>query len=147
MFGAHGHRRAYRVHLFQGEARGAILFLTANKADGAEGKVICVKHRGRRHAASPSCWLKLSARTSGGKGDFAIDAGVRLQLPGGPPLVRAAAAVSWRKWLASWIDLYSSADGGRNWRFLNRPGGFSSGGATVGNPPCLKRLWPMVALC
>ncbi len=118
--------------IIQGE-HAALLFLTANKADGAEGKVICV----RTDDGGQS--FQLVSEVGGepqGAGDFAImPAG--LQLPGGA-LLCARRCRDGASGL-SWIDLYASDDGGRSWRFLNRPVEFQVRGHS-GNPPCLKQL-------
>lgn len=131
MFGATG-IAARTDYLIQGE-HSALLFLTANKGDGEEGKTICVKtdDGGRSFV--------LVAEVGGdalGKGDFATMP-ASLQLPGG----RLLCALRCRKGAggASWIELYASDDGGHSWRFMNRPVQFQQTGH-VGNPPCLKAL-------
>ena len=111
----------------------ALLFLTANKADGAEGKVICV----RTDDGGQS--FQLVSEVGGepqGAGDFAIMP-ASLRLPKG----RLLCARRCRDGASglTWIDLYASDDGGRSWRFLNRPVAFQQRGHS-GNPPCLKQL-------
>ncbi|MDE2637918.1 MAG: sialidase family protein [Chloroflexota bacterium] len=111
----------------------ALFFLTANKADGAEGKVICVG------TEDGGMTFELLAEVGGeppGAGDFAIMP-ASLQLPSS----RILCARRCRDGASglSWIDLYASDDSGRSWRFLNRPVEFHQRGHS-GNPPCLKQL-------
>ena len=111
----------------------ALLFLTANKADGEEGKVICV--RTEDGGQSFQRVAQVGAEPTG-SGDFAImPAG--LLLPGG----RILCALRCRRGYsgASWIDLYASGDLGRSWSYLNQPVSFREPGHS-GNPPCLLRL-------
>ena len=111
----------------------ALLFLTANKADGKEGKVICV----RTDDGGQSFALRSEV---GGEqlreGDFAIMPS-SLALPSG----RILCARRCRQGASglSWIDVYASDDGGSAWRLLSRPVDFQRPGHS-GNPPCLKRL-------
>lgn len=113
--------------------REALLFLTANKADGGEGKVICVRtvDGGRTFAL-----LSEVGGEPSGRGDFAIMS-ASLILPGG----RILCARRFRQGASgkSWIDLYASDDGGRHWTFLARPASFQQPGHS-GNPPALLRL-------
>ena len=131
MFGSNG-IAARTDYLVLGE-HSALLFLTANKADGAEGKVICVRTddgcQSFQHLA------EVGGETQGA-GDFAIMP-ASLKLPSG----RILCARRCRDGASglSWIDLYASDDGGRSWRFLNRPVAFRVRGHS-GNPPCLKQL-------
>lgn len=119
-------------YIVQGE-HSALFFLTANKADGTEGLVICV-----RSDDGGMTFEKLSE--VGGEpqtaGDFAIMP-ASLQLPGGPLLCARRCRAG--KSGLSWIDLAISNDGGRSWRFLSRPVDFQQPGHG-GNPPCLTRL-------
>ena len=130
MFGSAG-IAARTDYLIQGEQE-ALLFLTANKADGDEGKVICVRTEDGGQN------FRLMSEVGGeprDSGDFAImPAG--LQLPTG----RILCARRCREGASglSWIDLYASDDGGRSWRYLNRPVEFRQPGHG-GNPPCLKQ--------
>lgn len=119
-------------YIIQGE-HSALFFLTANKADGAEGKVICVR-------TDDGCQsFQLLSEVGGepqSQGDFAImPAG--LQLTDG----RLLCARRCRDGASglSWIDLYASDDNGQSWRYLNRPVAFVQRGHS-GNPPCLKQL-------
>ena len=111
----------------------ALLFLTANKADGREGKVICVKTDDGGQS------FELLSEVGGepeGQGDFAIMPS-SLQLPGG----RILCASRCRRGASGkcWIDLHASDDGGRSWQYLNRPTSFREPGHS-GNPPSLHRL-------
>ncbi len=119
-------------YLLQGP-RSALLFLTANKADGDEGKVICVQTK------DGGMSFELLAEVGGepsGRGDFAIMP-ASLQLPSG----RILCARRCREGATqlSWIDLYFSDDGGRSWQFLCAPAHFAGVGHS-GNPPCLLQL-------
>ncbi len=118
-------------YLIQGE-HAALFFLSANKADGDEGKVICV----RTDDGGQS--FQLLSEVGGeppDSGDFAIMPAA-LQLPGG----RLLCARRCRDGASglSWIDLYASDDGAATWRYLNRPAEFHRPGHS-GNPPCLKQ--------
>jgi len=119
-------------YLVQSEAS-ALLFLSANKGDGEEGKTICV-----RTDDGGQSFQQLSevGGEDQGEGDFAIMPAT-IQLPAG----RLLCALRCRKGARgfSWMDLYASDDGGRSWRFLNRPVEFQQAGH-AGNPPCLKQL-------
>ena len=119
-------------YLIQSE-HSALFFLTANKGDGEEGKTICV----RTDDGGMSFELLAEVgEAPSGKGDFATMP-ASLQLAGGGLLC----ALRCRKGARgmSWMDLYASDDGGRSWRFLNRPVEFQQTGH-AGNPPCLKQL-------
>lgn len=111
----------------------ALFFLTANKADDEEGKVICVR------TDDGGISFELLAEIGGEPataGDFAIMPAA-LALPG-DRLLCARRCRDGETGL-SWIDLYISEDGGRFWLFLNRPVEFHRRGHS-GNPPCLKQL-------
>ena len=115
------------------DAQSALLFLTANKADGSEGKVICV-----RTADGGMSFELLSevGEEPSGRGDFAImPAG--LQLSTGRLLCARRCREGATR--LSWIDLYASDDGGRTWRYFNTPAAFEQAGHS-GNPPCLLQL-------
>lgn len=131
MFGQTGiaARTDYLIH----GARSALLFLTANKADGDEGKVICA--RTDDGGTSFELLSEIGGEPSG-RGDFAIMP-ASLQLPSG----RILCARRCRNGASqlSWIDLFASDDGGRTWQFLNTPAEFTLPGHS-GNPPCLLQL-------
>lgn len=131
MFGSTG-IAARTEYIVQG-MQSALIFLTANKADGREGKVICAR------TEDGGMSFELLAEVGGepsGAGDFAIMP-ASLALPSGRILCvrRCRDGESG----LSWIDLYFSDDSGRSWRFLSRPVDFHQRGHS-GNPPCLKRL-------
>ena len=111
----------------------ALLFLTANKADGREGKVICVK---TGDGGQSFAMLSEVGDEPEGRGDFAIMPS-SLRLPGGRILCasRCLHGASGK----CWIDLHASDDGGRSWQYLNRPTRFREPGHS-GNPPSLHRL-------
>ena len=131
MFGQTG-IAARTDYLIQG-SRSARFFLTANKADGAEGKVICVRTMdgGRSFEL-----LSHVGEEPTGKGDFAImPAGLQLQ-SGRILCARRCRNGATR---LSWIDLFASDDGGRSWHYLNTPATFTEPGHS-GNPPSLLDL-------
>ena len=129
----HGHRRPHG--LSDWGAHSALFFLTANKADGKEGKVICVRTRRWR-----PCRFKLLSEVGG-----EAQRPRRFRHHAGEPAIaiggRILCARRCRRGRAamSWIDLYASDDLGRSWRFVNRPVAFQRAGHS-GNPPCLKLL-------
>ena len=131
MFGQTG-IAARTDYVVQSEHR-CIFFLTANKADGQEGKVICVStdDGGRTFRL-----LSHVGRDLREEGDFAI-------MPAGLPLSsgRLLCARRCRKGAAgmSWIDLFASDDEGHSWQYLARPVDFHEAGHG-GNPPCLLQL-------
>lgn len=118
--------------IIQGEHT-ALFFLTANKADGAEGKVVCVQ---TDDGGQSFALLSEVGGEPAGRGDFAIMP-ASLQLPSG----RILCARRCREGESglSWIDLYASDDLGASWRFLSRPAEFRRPGHS-GNPPCLNAL-------
>ncbi len=131
MFGQTGiaARTDYIIH----GPHAALLFLTANKSDGQEGKVICV--RTQDGGQSFELVAEIGAEPQG-SGDFAIMPG-SFQLPSGRILCarRCREGTSGK----SWIDLFASDDQGRSWQLLNQPVTFRESGHS-GNPPCLLQL-------
>jgi hypothetical protein len=123
---------AARTDYLIDDARTCTLFLTANKADGNEGRVICVRS------------------TDGGR-SFAFLADIGPEPPGfaimpanlrvSPARILCAVRCRERKPdfqdAQNWIDLYGSDDNGASWSFLNRPVPATGVG---GNPPTLMRL-------
>jgi len=131
MFGAAG-IAARTDYIIQSE-HSALFFLSANKGDGEEGKTICA--RTDDGGMSFELLAEVGEEPSG-KGDFAImPASLRLAGGGFLCALRCREGASG----LSCIDLYTSDDGGRSWRFLNRPVEFQQAGH-AGNPPCLKQL-------
>lgn len=131
MFGQTG-IAARSDYLLQGR-HSALLFLTANKADGGEGKVICVR---TEDGGKSFDILSEVGGEPGGRGDFAIMP-ASLALPSG----RILCARRCREGATqlSWIDVYASDDGGRSWMYLSKPVHFAQPGHS-GNPPCLLQL-------
>ncbi len=121
--------------IIQGE-REALFFLTANKSDGEEGKVICVKTADGAQSFELLSGVGGEPAEPAERGDFAIMP-ASTQLPGG----RILCAIRCRQGASglSWIDLHASDDGGRSWQYLNRPSSFREAGHG-GNPPALQRL-------
>ena len=111
----------------------ALFFLTANKADGEEGKIICVQ---TQDGGMSFQLLSQIGDEPPGKRDFAI-------MPAGlyAPSGRLLCARRCRLGASgmSWIDLYASEDEGHSWRFLNRSVEFRQPGHG-GNPPCFHLL-------
>lgn len=109
----------------------ALLFLTANKSDGHEGRVLCA------HTADGGGTFTLRAfiGPEPGPNAFAIMP-ASLKLASGRILtaIRCRDAQGY-----TWIDLYASDDTGQSWRWLNRPAAFAEPGHG-GNPPALVRL-------
>jgi len=131
MFGQTG-IAARTDYLIQGP-QSALLFLTANKADGDEGKVICVR---TKDGGQSFALLSHVGDEPAGKGDFAImPAG--LQLPTGRILCARRCRDGATR--LSWIDLFASDNGGRSWHYLNTPATFDQPGHS-GNPPVLLQL-------
>ncbi|MDE2854759.1 MAG: sialidase family protein [Chloroflexota bacterium] len=131
MFGTAG--IAARTDTIIEGAHSALFFLSVNKGDGEEGKTLCV--RTDDGGMSFELLAEVGEEPSG-KGDFATMP-ASLQLDGGPVLSALRCRKGARGY--SWIDLYASDDGGRSWRFLNRPVEFQKPGH-AGNPPCLQQL-------
>ena len=105
--------------------RDCFLFLTASKADGREGRVIC-------------------ARTRDGGATWSLEASIGEEPEGYaimPSTVRVGprslvTTVRCRLGDASWIDAHASDDDGSSWRHLGRPAPDTG----EGNPPALLRL-------
>lgn len=117
-----------------------LLFLTANKPDGSEGQVICVRTRDGGASFEPVSQINPPID---GDGWAIMPASVRL--PDGDLLValRCGEPVSGDAPWRHWIDLYRSADVGQTWSPVNwNP---PSTGIN-GNPPTLNCL-PDGRLC
>ena len=131
MFGQTG--IAARTDYLIQDRHSALFCVTANKADGGEGKVICV------HTNDGGQSFTLRSEIGGepsGRGDFAIMPAT-VQLPSGTLLCARRCRQGATE--LSWIDLFASDDGGRSWRYLNRPAAFQQPGHS-GNPPSLLLL-------
>ncbi len=113
--------------------REALFFLTANKFDGQEGKIICVRTEdgGRSFQRLSQVGADLNAH-----GDFAIMPS-SVQLTEGRLLCarRCRTGADMR----SFIDLFASDDLGKSWRCISQPILFQKPGHS-GNPPCLLAL-------
>ncbi len=111
----------------------ALFFLTANKSDGQEGKIVCAQTRdgGRSFQRLSQVGADLCA-----PGDFAIMPS-SLQLADGTLLCARRCRIGASR--RSHIDLFASQDGGQSWRFLCQPVTFEKPGH-AGNPPCLLAL-------
>ena len=114
-------------------AHEATLFLTANKADGHEGRIICVRTRdgGRSFQRLSQVGADLDAH-----GDFAIMPSSVL-LTGGRLLCARRCRIG--AGMRSHIDLFASDDLGKSWRCISKPIVFGKAGHS-GNPPCLLAL-------
>ncbi len=124
---------AARTDIIVGDAQEAMLFLTANKADGREGRIICVRTEdgGRSFQRRSQVGADLNAH-----GDFAIMPS-SLRLTNGRILCarRCRTGADMR----SFIDLFASDDLGKSWRCISQPILFQKPGHS-GNPPCLLAL-------
>lgn len=87
-----------------------IVFLTATKSNGREGRVFCAQV-----TEGGASWKFLSWITPEPKGYTIMPS--HIQLPSGRLLVSVRCADN-RKY---WIDNYISDDGGKSWSFLNTP--------------------------
>ncbi len=111
----------------------ALLFLTANKTDGREGKIICVRTLDGGMSFELLSEVGDEPREAS---DFAIMP-ASLRLPSGRLICarRCRHGASGK----SWIDLYVSDDQGYSWQYLNQSAQFQEAGHS-GNPPCLQQL-------
>ena len=105
----------------------ALLFLTAAKSNGREGRPLCV-----RTTDGGKTWQFVSFLGPEPAGFAIMPASVRLSP------ARLLAAVRVKQEPRNWIDAYVSDDNGGTWRFLNQPA--PSTGGHSGNPPSLIRL-------
>lgn len=107
-----------------------LLFLTANKVDGEEGRVFCT----RTSDGGKSFDFISYIGEEPGKNAFAIMP-AHLRLADG----RYLCAVRCRNETnEAWIDLYASDDSGASWQQLSRPVSFKEPGNS--NPPSLVQL-------
>lgn len=106
----------------------ALVFATAAKEDGKEGRPFCARTVDGGLHWTLQGWIGPEPR------GFAIMPS-SVQLPNG----RLLCAVRVKEDEATdWIDLHASDDQGRTWKPLSRP--ISSSTGKSGNPPSLKRL-------
>lgn len=102
-----------------------LLFLTAGKENGQEGRPCCVRTVDGGKTWSFVAWIGPEPR------GFAIMPST-VRLPAGELLTTLRVHEDRRRWIDAWI----SRDDGRNWEFLNRPVADTG----EGNPPSLIRL-------
>jgi len=125
---------AARTDYLVEDSNTCLLFLTANKANGTEGKVFCVRTSDGGQSFD-------FVSDIGGEPEGALDFNIMpssLKLADG----RLLSAIRSRSKDASgansnWIDLYSSTDNAQTWTYLNRPVQFAGNN---GNPPVLLQL-------
>jgi hypothetical protein len=113
-------------YLVDGEHE-CLLFLTAAKSDGREGRVFCARTTDGGKTWQHVAWLGPEP-----KGFAIMPSSVRLSPK------RILTAVRCKEGAEHWIDAYLSEDNGETWRLLNRP--VPSTGGNVGNPPSMIRL-------
>ena len=102
-----------------------MLFLTAAKSNGREGRPLCA-----RTTDGGKTWSFVSWIAPEPKGFSIMPSSVRLSETG------ILTAVRRREGPKRWIDTYLSEDNGETWRFLNTPVADTG----VGNPPCMIML-------
>jgi hypothetical protein len=111
--------------------RDAMVFLTAAKASGREGRPLCARTRdGGLHWEFVS-WIAPDP----GEGFSIMPSSVRLP---GNGLVTAVRHEDSLRHGPNWIDAYLSKDDGRSWHYLSRPA--PDTGDKSGNPPSMIRL-------
>ncbi len=110
----------------------ALLFLTAAKSNGDEGRVFCARTADGGRNFTFVSWI--SPEPSG----YAIMP-ASIRLPGGRILtaIRCHERESNMDDSRNWIDLYTSDDNGATWSYLARPAPDTGRG---GNPPALLHL-------
>lgn len=106
-------------------ANECLLFLTAAKSNGREGRPFCAVTNDGCRSFKFLSWI-----TPEPEGYAIMPASVRI---GSKILV----AVRCRRDKHSWIDLYASEDWGKSWRYVSRPVEDTGSG---GNPPTLNLL-------
>jgi hypothetical protein len=109
-----------------------ILFLTASKSNGNEGRVFCA-----RTTDGGETFEFLSPIGPEPEGFSIMPASVRLSASRILVAVRCREARREFQTAENWIDLYASDDNGVTWTFANRPVNRTGSG---GNPPTLTRL-------
>lgn len=108
--------------------REALVFVTAAKAEGREGRPLCVRTGDGGLSWQIQGWIGEEP-----PGSAIMPSSIRL------PSGRILTAVrTKRDEKNTWIALFASDDLGRSWREFARPVSFSGG--KNGNPPSLKRL-------
>jgi hypothetical protein len=112
--------------------RECTLFLTANKQDGEEGRVFCVRSTDGGASFHFLAWIGPEL-----PGYHIMPASVRLSATRILVAVRCRDDPGGFAGARHWIDLYASGDDGKSWFFFNRPVPDTGRG---GNPPALTRL-------
>lgn len=118
-------------YLVEGQDR-CLLFLTANKRNGHEGRVFCARTQDSGKTFEFVSYIgdePTSARA------FTIMP-ASLKLPDGNILCTLRCRGDDT---STWMDLYISEDAARTWRYLTRPVDFGPGSHN-GNPPALNQL-------
>jgi hypothetical protein len=126
MFGRQG--IAARTDYIVKGKREALVFVTASKSNGREGRPLCV------HTADGGLTWSIRGWIGDEPPGFSIMPS-SLALPDGRILTAVRVKLDQT---TDWIDLYESRDEGRNWQLLSKPAGFTGG--MSGNPPSLIRL-------
>ncbi|MDA1257680.1 MAG: exo-alpha-sialidase [Chloroflexi bacterium] len=115
-----------------GDPHSCMMFLTATRPDGEEGRVFCAETDDGGRSFNFISWLRPDP-----PGFDIMPASVRVISPeGGAGIVtaiRSRNAAGDR----DWIDLMRSDDAGRSWRYLSTP---APDTGTGGNPPAMIRL-------
>ncbi|HEY3939960.1 MAG TPA: sialidase family protein [Bryobacteraceae bacterium] len=116
---------AARTDLLVNGKHDAMMFLTAAKSNGKEGRVICV----RTHDGGKDWKFVSFVGPEPGENDMAI-------MPSSVRLSSKVILTAIRH--PGWIELYRSNDDGATWSFLSKPA--PNTGGHHGNPPCLVKL-------
>ncbi len=111
-------------------------FLTANKKDGQEGRVICIRTTDGGKSFDFVSWI---GEEPSGDGFAIMPASIRLSNSHILTAVRCRGSERQGKQGITWIDLYRSVDNGQRWQFLNRPVMFKDVDHN-GNPGSLTQL-------
>ena len=109
-----------------------LLFLTANKRDGKEGRVFCAR---MREGGKTIEFVAYVGDEPAEKDAFALMP-ASLKLPDGRILCAIRCRGSDK---SAWIDLYDSSDNAQTWQYIGRPVKFSDLNHS-GNPPTLHQL-------
>lgn len=121
--------------------RDLLLFLTAAKTNGREGRPFCV-----RTTDGGQTWRFVAWIGPEPEGFAIMPSSVRIARPGSPDAARILTAIRCRGREASggatgstaeermWLDLYASDDEGESWQYLGRPVAHTG---SWGNPPAL----------
>ena len=127
MFGQQGIAARTDYHVFN--EHDCMLFLTATKSDGSEGRVFCARTKD-----SGMTWQFVSWIGPEPGGWSIMPSNVRL--PDGRFLV----ALRRREGTHNFIELFASDNEGETWQLLSTPAPKVSLGRTFGNPPSMIRL-------